>query len=346
MNLNDYICTRPFEYTEIHHNRQTLCCPEWMDVNIRETKDYATNWNNKTATDARESILDGSFSKCSVKKCPHLSTLVATGKARENSPIVRKDSIDLSKYKVTSPGPEDIKFVFDAACNLACPSCRNDFIKNEDHIYGYSAHQIEKIEQAYSKTLKTISLSGAGDPFYSKALFEFMCNITDEEFPVLEHIHLHTNGQLWNERNWNKLSHLHSKIKSAEISIDAATPESYKVVRKGGNWELLQRNLEFISNLDSVRNLSFSFVVQDYNFHEMVDFHDMIMSIFNKRANEGVDRLLISYYRLLDWGHLPNQKYKDMAIVEKNHPKYGELKEEVKKLDKLESPFIVHNLSF
>ena len=78
----------------------------------------------------------------------------------------------------------------------------------------------------------------------------------------------------------------------------------------------------------------------------MVDFHDMIMSIFNKRANEGVDRLLISYYRLLDWGHLPNQKYKDMAIVEKNHPKYGELKEEVKKLDKLESPFIVHNLSF
>ena len=46
-----------------------------------------------------------------------------------------------------------------------------------------------------------------------------MCNITDEEFPVLEHIHLHTNGQLWNERNWNKLSHLHSKIKSAEISM-------------------------------------------------------------------------------------------------------------------------------
>ena len=38
-------------------------------------------------------------------------------------------------------------------------------------------------------------------------------------------------------------------IKSAEISVDAATKETYEKIRLGGKWEDIQFNLNYIKNI-------------------------------------------------------------------------------------------------
>lgn len=340
--LSDYICTHPFEYTEIMEDRQTFCCPQWLEEYIEgDIIDYKKSWYSEKAEKIRESIIDGSYKYCSKTQCPHLSTLLNNG-GPVKKPLRKKTKELVNQLKKDSKlGPKEIKFIFDPACNLACPSCRNDFIKNSQSIYLNSNTKLENISKAYAKSIERISMSGAGDPFYSQTFFEFLTNLDIKKFPKLNHIHLHTNAILWNEYNWEKIKNSHSLIKTTEISIDAATKETYKIVRKGGNFDILTRNLKFIQTLENLW-FNFSFVVQKDNYNEMVDFYHYINSIFNKQLNEG--RVTISYTKIMNWGNLSQSKYNDMAIWMKEHKDYDKFLKEFNKLKLLNNPHIITNL--
>jgi len=342
VDLKKYICTNPFEYTEIMEDRQTFCCPQWLDKYIESRNiDYSSSWTGKEAKDARKSMIDGSFQYCSTSKCPHLATLVNTGKL-SRGPIKKVSSVDLNKLKKDSQlGPKFIKFIFDQACNLACPSCRNTFIKNSEEIYINSKHKLDKLSSAYSNSVEKISMSGAGDPFYSTTFFEFMKDLDISKFPNLNHIHLHTNAILWNRHNWKKIANSHSLIKSTEISIDAAKESTYKVVRKGGNFNTLTKNLKFIETLD-IKDFNFSFVTQRDNYSELVEFVEYIESIFMKQINRGI--VTISFTKIFNWGNLSDEEYNNMAIWKDTHPDHSKFLLEVDKLNKLKKPYIISNL--
>ena len=342
VNLKNYICTNPFQYTEIMEDRQTFCCPQWLEEYFEGNNiDYRESWSSNKANDIRDSILDGSFKYCSTDKCPHLSTLLHTGNMPRGPLRIKTDKLVSQLKKETKKGPKEIKFIFDQACNLACPSCRNDFVKNSKEIYVNSNTKLDKLSSAYSNSVEKISMSGAGDPFYSDSFFKFLVNIDKSQFPKLNHIHLHTNGILWNSHNWNKIKNSHSLIKSTEISIDAATKETYKVVRKGGNFEILTRNLNFIKHLN-LNDFNFSFVVQKDNYKEIVPFFYYIANIFNKQLKRGV--VTISFTKIMNWGNLTEEKFNDMAIWQSNHPEHYKLLQEVEKLNSLKNSSIITNL--
>jgi len=343
VDLNNFICINPFTYTEIMEDRQTFCCPQWLEEYIEgETIDYKQSWNSDKALKIRQSMVNGSFKYCSTSKCPHLSTLINTGKL-SRGPIKQKtDSLVRSLTDGSMLGPKEIKFIFDQACNLACPSCRNSFVRNSEEIYVNSTTKLEKLSDAYSNSVESISMSGAGDPFYSQTFFEFLQNIDIDKFPKLNRIHLHTNAILWNEHNWKKIKNSHSFIKSTEISIDAATEKTYKVVRKGGNFEILTRNLKFISTLRGIKSFIFSFVVQKENYTELVDFHRYIESIFDRQMKMGL--VSVTYTKVQNWGNLSEEGYNDMAVHQPKHPEHKLFLEEVNKLMSLQSPHVITNL--
>jgi pyruvate-formate lyase-activating enzyme len=343
VNLNNFICTNPFSYTEIMEDRQTFCCPQWLEEYIEgENIDYKESWHSDKAQKIRESMIDGSFKYCSTEKCPHLSTLVNTGHL-PRGPIKMKNKELIAKLQNEAAiGPKQIKFIFDQACNLACPSCRNTFIRNSESIYVNSNTKLEKLSKAYSDSVEYISMSGAGDPFYSQTFFEFLQNVDIKRFPNLKNIHLHTNAILWNEFNWKKIKNSHNFIKSTEISIDAATKETYKIVRKGGNFDILTRNLNFIKNLEGINNFIFSFVVQKENYTELVKFYEYIKSIFDDKLKQGI--VSVTFTKVQNWGNLSQSEYDDMAIWQPKHPEHSLFINEVNKLMKLKSPHIITNL--
>lgn len=342
INLNDYICTQPFEYTEVMEDRQTFCCPQWLEEYfIGDNINYTESWSSDKATSIRESMIDGSFKYCNSNRCPHLSTLINTGNL-PRGPIKKKTKELVEQLQKDSKlGPKFIKFIFDQACNLACPSCRNSFVKNSKEIYVNSKTKLDKLSLAYSNSVEKISMSGAGDPFYSDTFFEFLVNIDKSQFPKLNHIHLHTNAILWNPYNWNKIKNSHSLIKSTEISIDAATKDTYKIVRRGGNFEILTRNLNFIKDLD-LKDFNFSFVVQKDNYKEIVPFFYYIANIFKEQLKRGV--VTVSFTKIMNWGNLTDEQFNDMAIWQPNHPDHSKLLEEVQKLNSLKNPNIITNL--
>ena len=106
-------------------------------------------------------------------------------------------------------------------------------------------------------------------------------------------------------------------IKTMEISIDAATPETYKITRRGGDWDLLMRNLEFINTIDTIEMVIFSFVVQNDNYKEILKLHDLKEKLSNKKVK-------IQYYKVLNWGNLTDEQYKEKAVWKKEHPNYSE----------------------
>jgi len=341
VDLKNFICRNPFEYTEIYTTKQTMCCPAWLDVNIMTEGNLNDNWNSELSEDIRKSMLDGTFKYCNKTTCPSLSTLLNTG--RPNGPIVQREHFNETEYK----SPKIVKFLFDTACNLSCPSCRTGFIKNNDHIYITSKTILEDIKNSYGKTLEEIQLSGLGDPFYSDALFEFLTKVDTTDYPNLRKIHLHTNGVLWNKKNWDRIQNAHKYIKGAEISIDASTKETYEVVRRGSNWDILMRNLDEINQITTLDYLTVSFVVQQKNYKEMVDFYYLMKSKLNNFSDKWDNdfKFTINFYKILDWGHL-GEEYGEKQIWNPLHPEYQSFVEEIERLNKVEDKekFLVHNL--
>lgn len=314
MDLTKYICTLPFTHLTIHDKKeQYFCCKQWLDVPLS----FDNGWDSEDAVNVRKSMIDGSFKYCSTQNCPHLSTLSNLGYLVANGPIVEKSTLTKS-YNFNSPGPKSIRFTFDSACNLACPSCRKDFIKNSDSIHIESEQVIDEIYKKYSETLEEVSLSGYGDPFYSTSMINFLQNISEEKLPKLRLIHLHTNAILWNTKNWEKIKNSHRFIKSAEISIDAASKETYEKVRKGGNWDLLIENLKFINQIETINQIIVSFVMQKDNHHEIYDFYVLMKGIFTNKD------IQFQYHSIQDWGVLDKEKYEDMKVWDPNHKDYEE----------------------
>ena len=75
INKSDYICTAPFRYTEVHDKVQWLCCPSWLPVDIEQGLGIKGNFRSEKAEEVRETILDGSYSKCDELQCPYLAEL-------------------------------------------------------------------------------------------------------------------------------------------------------------------------------------------------------------------------------------------------------------------------------
>jgi molybdenum cofactor biosynthesis enzyme MoaA len=119
-----------------------------------------------------------------------------------------------------------------------------------------------------------------------------------------------------------------------EISIDAATKETYEVIRRGGTWETLLLNLEFISTL-GLHDIRTSFVVQDTNYLEMNDFYNLMTDIFNRKAN-------IYFSKITNWGTYTEEEFKIKQIWNELHPEFNLFLLQLSKINK--KHMCIHNM--
>ena len=224
INKEDYICSTPFNYTEIHDNNQFLCCPSWLSTDIWDDKSIESSFQSEKAKQVRESILDGSYKYCDEIVCPYLSGL----KRGTLSPrFVRKNKKTLQHYRKNQQ-IKIINFCFDRSCNFQCPSCRQGLI----NYYGKNRVSVDKklkeINEILSDKINTIYLSGSADPFYSKSFRKFLQEFRVEKFTNIYRIHIHTNGSLWTQSMWDTMKEVQPYVKTCEVSIDAAKQDTYE----------------------------------------------------------------------------------------------------------------------
>ena len=131
---------------------------------------------------------------------------------------------------------------------------------------------------------------------------------------------LQTNGVLLDRRAWQELG-LDGLVESVWVSIDAARPETYAIVRRGGSFGKLLQNFGFLGALrreGHIRHLRLDFVVQARNFREMPDAVDIARAF-------GFDR--IHFQMIRNWGTFTVAEFDRHFIGSPDHPDYGEFLE-------------------
>lgn len=318
-------CSQPFTRFEVlgggGDRGQTFpCCQSWITKsfgNMTEAS-VAEVWNSKAAREFRASILDGSFRYCKADVCPYLQ--------RIDGPVQRIEDVDdeqllevIRKELTLLPfGPRDIICCFDQSCNLSCPSCRTGIIMETHHADAIRAIQ-QKLENEALTDARLLYITGSGDPFGSPFFRRWLQTMKRSSMPKLERIHLHTNGLLWTKRIWESIpQETRALVQSATISIDAATPETYAVNRRGGTFDALLKQLAFIAGLrrdGPLRFLEFHMTVQANNFREMPLFVEL-------GAQHNTDR--VTFHQLLDWGTFSAPEYEARAVHAPDHPLHDE----------------------
>jgi len=355
-------CVSPFRYAEFRKNGDVWqCCVNWipepMGNILRE--DWDKVWNSDAAVKLRQNMHDGNMSMCDETQCPYLQ---AWNRGEEDYssyfPIYDENTVHnlynakeinsngKEKYKrilkdkltVLPWGPESVTFSHDDSCNLACPSCRLNFFNSS----GKDRERAYKIQNIIlGKPMcdsHEIYITSSGDPFGADIFRDILKSINLKEHPNLINLHLHTNANGWTEKHWNLLKNLHDIPRiTAEISIDAATKETYEVVRKGGKWELLNKNMEFI--FTKIPNLAFvrmTFVTQDNNFREMNMFIDWAERLH--KLNGMITE--VNFGQINNWGTWTDDEFFYKKVMDKNHPLYNDFRIEFDKVKerKINSP--------
>ncbi|MFH1810522.1 MAG: radical SAM protein [Pseudomonadota bacterium] len=319
-------CDRPFRWFEVTGWYQPkgdvfLCCPGWLDRPVGNilAQPIEAIWNGEAARDIRRSVLDGSFEFCHRELCPNLQT--ASGPVRSQDEVQEPDlrrAIEQGLHTLDW-GPQQINCTFDISCNLSCPTCRTRRILEVEHT---ATHR--RIQQVLQREVlggaRLLYISGAGDAFGSPFYRRWLREMDLSAMPQLQNIHLHTNGLLWTRRMWHKIpAPVRARIHSAEISIDAASATTYAENRRGGRFDTLLKNLDYISSLrrrGSLSTLIFSMVVQQNNFEEMADFVRL-------GQRHGVDE--INFGQLSNWGTFDAEEFRRRAVHLPGHPRHAEL---------------------
>jgi len=310
-------CPNPFTRMEIKADGSVYCCCEgWLPKPLGNVLDenLLQIWNGPAAREIRSSILDESFRHC--KACPYLPG--------PGGPVTREPRPSDPRH-LLSESVGTLKLDYDQTCNLTCPSCRvkhsRDFV---------DVPKVQKIHDAVVGSgilarTKMLYVTGAGDPFASPLYWNFLCNLEQYELAPHLEIFLHTNGLLLDYDHWMKMKHATlSRVSEIGISVDAATAETYKFVRRA-SWSKLWNNVKFVNHLQQNPQhrtgktimLGMFYTVQAANFRELIPF---------VRLAWAHEVSWISVTALRNWGTFTKADYIQRAVHLPEHPDHEEFR--------------------
>ena len=333
VDLNNYVCSLPFTNMELHDKDNFMCCPSWLLKKLPNKVPISELWNSQQSIDIRKSVMDGSYKYCDKTQCPYLSQLIKFDGTGFIGPVFVKNELPnyiTNNYDIETgimnKGPKIIQMSFDRTCNYKCPSCRLDLYVADSNKIKKVQLTIDEIETEFGGYVTDLYITGSGDPFVSVGFRTFLRNFNPSKFPMLKRIHLHTNASMWTKEMWNSMKKIHKYVKTCEISIDAATKETYETqTRLGGNWDVLINNLKFISTIETIRYVKPSFVVQDCNYKEMKPFLDLMKSIFGKKAH-------VFFGKINNWGTFSAGVFNMKKVWDSSHPEFNTFVDEFNKV--------------
>jgi hypothetical protein len=321
--LAQHFCSQPWIYAEIYAGGGVyVCCPAWNQNRVIGnlfTDSFEVIWNGRQAQLFRSEILEGRFGQCDVSKC---SLIVGKTLPRRDQIANEYMGSELRGWiadGVTSlsRGPRIVKLGYDSSCNLWCPSCRSELILAKKEEQARLDRLLEKFILPFLRDTETLIMSSDGDPFASKHYRNVM-KVTKARFPNMK-LALCTHGVLMDEKAWQDCE-LEGRVARVQISVDAARPETYAIVRRGGDFDRLLRNLEFLGEKRRAAQmgpLDLLFVVQRCNYREMPEFVRL-----GKRL--GVDTI---QFMLIDhWARgMDGEEYANAKVWDRDHRLYSDL---------------------
>jgi sulfatase maturation enzyme AslB (radical SAM superfamily) len=311
-NLQGHYCLSPFVMADIMLNGDVrLCgCASWMPQVIGNLLTTSMNeiMSSPLASDVRKSIISGTYEYCNENACGIMKNNGLN--TAENLPLnVARLIADPTAWDM----PYEICFSGDLTCNLSCPSCRTEVIKpsqEETHLYEQLGKQLaDNLFAQPTQQRINLIVSTSGEIFASPMLLSFVNSIDLEKFPNV-FLNLQTNGLLA-PRRWKRLGLMQDRVTKTTMTLDAARPDTYGIVRRGGRWCEALEALKFLQ-LQRENGMKFHvrMVVQDRNWREILEFY-----VLAKKYHADV----VEYVRLVDWGTWSEREFQQHDVFHNDH---------------------------
>ena len=158
-------------------------------------------------------------------------------------------------------------------CNLKCTMCPHG-LENYEMKKGYFDFGLYKrvLKECGVHGLRSIKLNMRGEPLLHKKLIDMVA--IAKEAGILE-VMFNTNGLLLTPQKTRDL--IEAGLDLLIVSIDGATKETYEKIRVGGDFDLLNENLEYFIRYRKEKQISkplirLQFVAMKDNVHESEDY--------------------------------------------------------------------------
>lgn len=324
--LQGFMCPDPFNGISISSNGDIgMCsCAMWHPTVIGNILDNTLEemLNSELAQDIRQSVRNGTYEYCDETKCGIIINNKLLHKSEISGDYLRQytdsTAIDFPKY---------FYIAGDKICNLSCPSCRNQVISLDNYSKNKNKNVMEllnqQVFQGTSSDVVSIYVSSEGEMLASPLTLKFL-----EEFPLNRYpraeFWFQSNGLFFKYR-WDRIKHLANNIFKLSITADSQEKTTYEKLRRGGKFEDLIENLDFITELRKIYNFQFSIrmVVQAENMNEIEDFYDFSM---NYNCTE------VEYMRIQNWGTYSAEEFNSIDVLNPTHISCQELTQRFSKL--------------
>ncbi|HUI06987.1 MAG TPA: glycosyltransferase [Verrucomicrobiae bacterium] len=315
--LQGRYCPLPFERAEIYPGGSVhFCCPAWgrgSISNLFQAGEMDDVWNSETAKDIRKTILDGSYRYCRKISCPVISG-VDQNQLQAHRPAGCAREGEEPDGHLSTP-PKEWMLSYDRSCNLFCPGCRRE----KEVASGAEAEQVMRVTKdvvfPLLRTAEHVGLNGSGEALVSPAFRWLLAQLPELGNPALA-VTLQTNGQLFTEREWARLSNLRHLRLRVRVSIDASEASTYARLRRGGDFNRLLQNLELMKRLrdeGSIKELRFRYVVQEENVDQMESF---VLMAKRYHADQ------VHFQMFHDWGVSSPQEAARKMVHDPSHPRH------------------------
>ncbi|OGV71002.1 MAG: radical SAM protein [Lentisphaerae bacterium RIFOXYA12_FULL_48_11] len=187
-----------------------------------------------------------------------------------------------------------LSFVY--VCNARCPNCpyNNSEIRDtyKDALFMPEV-LFKRIADECGQYRSYLRLSGGGEPMLHPQAVDLIVYAKQKGAKI----GLITNGSRFSEQNLRKI--LGAGIDVIEFSVDAGDEETYRIVRPGVDWGVLNRNVKLANSLRKEMGVTTTFVASIIN-QKGVDVEKA-----EKYWSELVDKVQIRKY--LTWGYNQDQ---------------------------------------
>lgn len=180
--------------------------------------------------------------------------------------FVRANRNDVRLYGSDVPlFPETVQLDVTQRCNLRCAMCPTG-ARIAKGVCMETAPALRLIEEAATLGACNLGLYMTGEPLLHPEIISLAARGKQNGY----YVYLTTNGLVLTESLADRL--IEVGVDSVKFSVDAANAEDYRAVRRGGDFDLLLRNMEMlrskVERASAPLLISAGFVVMAANFNE------------------------------------------------------------------------------
>lgn len=228
---------------------------------------------NSTLKEVRKATLNTWIhDTCNCKQCPILHT-----------PMERIKDVELKPY------PQDIELALPGTwCNIggldptaetACIMCpRSSEVFMQAHRGIDNTDKLLELIKPAIPHINTLSILGVAEPFYKGRIFDIFDKIDFKSHKDRIFFWTFCNGTLFGKKYQDLFLNEYTSNTCMGFSIDAATPETYRKIRRLDYYNTIVRNLERYFNITNSmsKKRDWSYVTYNINLLNLHEVEDML----------------------------------------------------------------------